>query len=71
MLLQLNQHEHELLEDVLGSALSTLREEVYQTDAAAFAQTLKQREELLVRLLDRLQAAQASGLSIGEPIAAE
>jgi hypothetical protein len=29
MLLQLNQHEHALLLDLLGGALGTLREEIY------------------------------------------
>ena len=70
MLFELNQHEHELLVDVLATALSSLREEIYKTEAAAFEQTLKRREALLSEVLDRLKAAEASGLSIGEPTAA-
>ena len=67
MLIELNQQEHALLLDILGSALGTLREEIYKTENMDFEQGLKQRESVLIGLLEVLRGAKASGLAIGEP----
>jgi hypothetical protein len=68
MLLQINQPEHELLQEVLAGALGNLREEIYKTEAAEYQWMLKQRECLLIGLVARLSAADASGLAVGEPV---
>ena len=57
-----------LLVDVLGVALGNLREEIYKTEAAEYQRMLKQRETLLTGLVERLTAADASGLAVGEPV---
>jgi len=68
MLLQINQTEQELLREVLAVALGNLREEIYKTEAAEYQQMLKQRESVLIGLVARLTAADASGLAVGEPV---
>jgi hypothetical protein len=67
MQLQIDDRELDLLVDVLRSALGSLREEIYKTEAADFETQLKQRKVVLMRLLTRLEAARASGLAVGEP----
>jgi hypothetical protein len=58
----MNKPEHELLCDILGVALSNLREEIYKTETAEYERMLKQRESLLTGLLARLTA------TVGEPV---
>jgi hypothetical protein len=68
MLLELNQNERELLAEVLSTAFAGLREEIYKTETAEYKTMLKQRESLMKGLLDRLSAADRSGLAAGEPV---
>lgn len=68
MLLQINQPEHDLLQEVLAAALGNLREEIYKTEAAEYQRMLKQRESILTGLVARLTTADASGLAVGEPV---
>ena len=67
MLLQITEAEHDLLLDLLHSALGNLREEIYKTEAAAYQAQLKQREKVLTGLLARVTGADASGVVVGEP----
>ncbi len=70
MYFHLNQREHTVLVEVLQSALGTLREGIYKTETMDFEYGLKERERVLIGLLQRMHAAEASGLLIGEPTAA-
>ncbi|MGD9762332.1 MAG: hypothetical protein AB7V27_01265 [Candidatus Binatia bacterium] len=54
MQLTLTDAEADLLKDVLTSYLSELRMEIADTDAAEFREVLKEREELLKRVIDKL-----------------
>ena len=67
MLLQITQGEHDLLLELLQSALGNLREEIYKTETAGYQAQLKRREEVLTGLLARVTGADSSGLAVGEP----
>lgn len=56
MQLELNMQEREVLTNVLASALGELREEIYKAEVRGFKDSLKQRETVLVQLLDRVRA---------------
>ena len=60
MLLQIDEPEHELLLEVLGSALHTLRE----IEIADYESMRQGREAVMVSLRDRL-VAQPSGALVG------
>jgi len=60
MLLQIDEREHELLLEVLGSALHTLHE----IDTAGYEAMRQEREAMMLSLRDRL-AAQSSGVLVG------
>jgi hypothetical protein len=57
MLLELNEQERQLLQEVLSTALGTLREEIYKTESAPYEAMLKQREVTLLQLQARVAAA--------------
>jgi len=54
MQLDLSADESAVLADVLNSALRDTREEVYKAEVAEYKQTLRQREAILTRLLERV-----------------
>ena len=54
MQLDLSADESAILADVLNSALRDTREEVYKAEVAEYKQTLRQREAILARLLERV-----------------
>ena len=56
MQFDLSAEETTVLADVLDSALRELREEVYKAEVATYKDTLKQREAILVGLLQRVSA---------------
>ena len=60
MLLQIDEREHELLLEVLGSALHSLHE----IDTAGYEAMRQEREAVMVSLRDRL-VAQPSGVLVG------
>ena len=60
MLLQIDEREHELLLEVLGSALHTLHE----IDTAGYEAMRQEREAVLLSLRGRL-LAQPSGVLVG------
>ena len=53
--LELSEQEQEALADVLQSSLSELRTEISHTDRQAFRQRLKSQEQLVRKVLQRLQ----------------
>ena len=57
MQLNLDQQEAGVLRLVLEAYLPQLREEVYKTEAYELREGLKQREEVVKRLLSSLQSA--------------
>jgi len=59
MNLELTDAERILLEEVLQGRLAELREEVRHSRVSSFRDELKEREELLRGLLDRVAAAPA------------
>jgi hypothetical protein len=67
MLLELDRHEVEVVGDVLRRAAGDLREEIYKTEAADFHAQLKRRQAVLARVVQKIAAAEASGLVAGEP----
>ena len=60
MLLQIDEREHELLLEVLGSALHTLHE----IDTAGYEAMRQEREAVMLSLRDRL-GGQPSGVLVG------
>lgn len=52
--LELNDQEQEVLADVLRSFLSELRTEVVHTDRLAYRERLKDQEQLIKKILSRL-----------------
>lgn len=56
--LDLNQQDSEVLEDVLESYLSELRMEIADTDLQDYREGLKQKKEVLVKILDELKGPQ-------------
>jgi hypothetical protein len=67
MLLDMDRWEVEVVADVLRRAMGDLREEIYKTEARHYEVELKRREAVLAGLIAKLAAAQASGLTVGEP----
>ena len=59
MLLQINERDHQLLLEVLGSAMLTLRE----IDTAGYEAMRQEREAVMVSLRERL-LAQATGVLV-------
>ena len=59
MLLELTSEEKQLLLSLLEEALPELRVEIRRTDDFEMREALKQRESLLHRLRERLEAAEA------------
>ncbi len=57
MLLELTNAERNLLLSILAAHLGDLREEIYKTEATDYKVPLKEREALLLSLIDRLQRA--------------
>ena len=53
--LTLNDQEQEILKDILECTLSDLHSEIVHTDNLCFKAALKDRKELLLRLLSKLQ----------------
>ena len=64
MLLRIDEHEHELLLELLRTAMGTLREEIYKTETTDYRAMLRTREEVLTGLLERLAALESSGLDV-------
>jgi hypothetical protein len=60
MQLEISDREGAILADVLSSFLGDLRAEIYKTEAASYKADLKAREAVLVSLLERLPASQAT-----------
>ena len=58
MLLQINEREHRLLLEVLGSSLQTLRE----IDTAGYEAMRQEREAVMVSLRERLLLQSSSAL---------
>ena len=50
---ELSAEELAVLDDVLDKALRDLREEVYKAEVADYKRSLKQREQIITRLLER------------------
>jgi len=59
VLLQINERDHQLLLEVLGSAMQSLRE----IDMAGYEAMLREREAVMVSLRERL-LAQATGVLV-------
>ena len=59
MQLELSPEEVAVLQVVLDKAVRDLREEVYKAEVADYKRNLKEREQVLVHLLERVQARQA------------
>jgi hypothetical protein len=55
MQLELSAEELAVLQEVLDKALRDLREEVYKAEVADYKRNLKEREHVLVHLLERVQ----------------
>jgi hypothetical protein len=60
MPLELSDVELAVLEDILSSHLGELKEQVYKADVTEFKERLKQRERLVLGLLERVRASRAS-----------
>lgn len=65
--LELDPKEQEVLRDLLQNDLSDLRMEVADTDSYDYRQILKEQEEILRRILGRLEPG--AGLGQQEPSA--
>jgi hypothetical protein len=59
MQLDLSTDETAILADVLDSALRDTREQVYKADLAEIKDSLRQREAILARLVERVGPASA------------
>lgn len=55
MQLELSEGERAVLVDLLRSRLGDLRSEIYSTDSPSFKEGLKERERIIVTLLERLE----------------
>lgn len=55
MQLELSEGERAVLVDLLRSRLGDLRSEIYSTDSTSFKEGLKERERVIVTLLERLE----------------
>jgi len=63
MQLALGSDEAEVLEEILTSALGDLREQVYKAEVAEYKTALKQREAIVLSLLERVRALKAGPVS--------
>lgn len=53
--IELTPSEHQLLKDILESALSDLRVEIVSTDRIDFKEALKKRKGMMMDMLEKLQ----------------
>ena len=53
--LKLSPNEHQLLQDIIESAISDLRVEIVSTDRIDYKEALKERKRLMMNLLEKLQ----------------
>ena len=60
MELQLDSSQADLLREVLDMALRDLRHEISSTDNMEYTRTLKEREQMMRSILERLQPSAAS-----------
>ena len=60
MELQLDSNQADLLREVLDMALRDLRQEISSTDNMEYSRTLKEREQMMRSILERLQPSAAS-----------
>jgi hypothetical protein len=58
--LQLDSSQADLLREVLDMALRDLRHEISSTDNMEYTRTLKEREQMMRSILERLQPSAAS-----------
>ena len=58
MHLELSPEEAALLTEVLDSELGDVREQIYKSEVADYKAALKQREQLVTGLLERLRGSQ-------------
>jgi hypothetical protein len=63
MQLVLSSDEAEVLEEILSSALGDLKEQIYKAEVTEYRTALKQREAIVVALLERLRAHKAGRVS--------
>jgi hypothetical protein len=63
MQLPLGSDEAEVLEELLTSALGDLRGQVYKAEVAEYKTALKQREAIVVGLLERIRALNTGRVS--------
>jgi hypothetical protein len=61
MTIELQTDEIELLASLVQRELSELGPEIHHTQTSSYRDDLKTRKDLLIRLLDRLSAAQPVG----------
>ncbi len=59
MMLEMDQRERQVLEQVVRSALGTVREEMYKTETTDYEAQPREREQLLVELERRVSALAA------------
>jgi hypothetical protein len=64
MLLRIDEREHELLLELLHTAMGNLREEIYKTETTDYRAMLMEREKVLTGLLEGLAALESSGLDV-------
>jgi hypothetical protein len=57
LILDINEDERQLLEQLLHSAMGSLREEIYKTESAEYEALLKAREATLIRVQNKVEAA--------------
>jgi hypothetical protein len=63
MQVSISAEEAEVLEELLTSALGDLREQVYKAEVAEYKAVLKQRENVVAGLLDRIRALKPGSVS--------
>ena len=63
--IQLTQKERDYLVEVLKDRLGTQREGIYHSETAAFKDEMKQEEQTLRQLIDKLNHETASGYGHG------
>jgi DNA-directed RNA polymerase specialized sigma subunit len=60
MRLDLTEAESAVLEDVLSEHLAEVKEQIYKAEMAEFKERLKERERLVLGLLERVRSGRAS-----------
>jgi hypothetical protein len=63
MQVPISAEEAEVLEELLTSALGDLREQVYKAEVAEYKAVLKQRENVVAGVLDRIRALKPGSVS--------